>query len=79
MTHEEIDAVLRHLPHEFAMRWCEPSALGCACAGCANGSEYGAGGLAAKGCTKLEWEAWRAWTLGYVYLPHDIGEKRGQG
>lgn len=78
MTFEEIDAVLRKLPMEFAMRWCEPTPDNpCACMGCANGSELGAGGLADKGCTKAEWEAWKAWKLGYyIERPTEDEERK---
>jgi len=57
----QIDAVLRKLPLEFALRWCEPGAGGCYCMGCANGPEFGAGDLIAKGFTKADWEAWKQW------------------
>lgn len=58
---KEIDKLLYYLPISFAFRWCEPGPLGCACLGCANGSEVGAGNLARLGYTKEEWEAWKLW------------------
>src|SRR5688572_3908034 len=44
-----IDRMLAQVPLDFAMRWCEPGPLGCACLGCANGPEYGAGHLTRLG------------------------------
>ena len=56
----EFDKAMQCLPVKFAMRWCEPGPLGCACLGCANGPEVGAGNLAAKGFTKEDWKSWWA-------------------
>lgn len=63
-SYTQIDSILRHLPLEFSLRWCEPGPLGCACLGCANGPEWGAGRLSAKGFTKSDWEDWKRRRLG---------------
>ena len=62
----QLDQMMRALPTEFATRWCEPDERGCACMGCANGSESGAGGLSAKGFTKEDWKQW--WRLHLTHL-----------
>lgn len=59
-----LDRILGALPLAFAMRWCEPGEMGCACLGCANGPEAGAGGLMAKGFTKADWEYWKGRKFG---------------
>ena len=59
-----IEAALSKVPLAFALRWCEPGPLGCACMGCANGPEAGAGNLAALDVTKREWQEWKAVKLG---------------
>lgn len=54
-----MDRILTALPLGFATRWCEPGPMGCACLGCANGPEAGAGNLSQLGFTKLDWEYWK--------------------
>lgn len=59
-----IDRALSALPLKYALRWCEPGPMGCACLGCANGPEMGAGNLDALGFTKSDWEYWKQRRLG---------------
>jgi len=51
---DRMNALMQKMPESYRKRWCEPGIGGCGCLGCSNF----AGGLAAKGYTRADFDAW---------------------